>query len=587
MKKRRTQASHPWLRWLDTLEDRFVAAIIGSVALVVFFTGLGGGFQGDDTFQIVDNLPVHSLQNLPYYFKSSTFFNGQHLVGSFYRPMMTTTFALIYELAEAAPVAYHLVQLLLIAGAAFVLHLFLKQFMRPALALGLALIFLVHPINSQAAFAIPSMQEPLFFLSGMLALLVLSRSSGWKGLVVAAGLLLFSLFSKETAVLFVLVALLYLLLFDKRRRLLQFAAMLVVPVALYLYLRINAVGLLGENTNAAPISQLDLAGRLLTMPSILQFYLTKFLFPAELATGYYWVHTSFGVREVLLPLLAWLALIALLVRLGVAVRAGLPTKQFKAYLFFAAWAGVGLVLHLHFVPLDMTACETWFYFSSAGVLGMLGVASALLRLKIDPRYVVGGFAVLIAILGVRTAIRGLDYQSQYTLGMHDIAVVPDHYFAMNNVAQALIGKKEYAAAQEYAQRSINLHPTATNYTNLGVALQMQNDYPGAKRAYEKALEYGSLNIIYENLGILAVSYGEPQENVAYLRRALKEYPQSYKLWIYLAIQESVNGNREEARKAITKAADHGPVPAQLHRAITKGEPYAMKLPHSGKQIIVQ
>ncbi len=214
---KRSKLSNKLVDRLNAIKTWQVAAVILVLGFVVFFTGLSGGFQGDDNLQIVDNVPVHSLGNLPEFFSSSTFWNGESLVGSFYRPIMTTTFSFIYSVFGANPTAFHIVQLLLYMAGAFVLFLFLKSFFKPALALLVALLFLVHPINSQAVFAIPSMQEPLFFLFGILALLTLSKAQTIKGFSIAALFLLLSMLSKESGIVFAGLSVLYLGLFNKEK----------------------------------------------------------------------------------------------------------------------------------------------------------------------------------------------------------------------------------------------------------------------------------------------------------------------------------------------------------------------------------
>ncbi len=271
-----------WLAKINKLEAWQVACIIAVVGLTVFFTGLHNPFMGDDDRQIVSNIPVHSIANIRLFFEGSTFYNSQGLTplsGSYYRPLMTTVFSLLYTLFGPHPVYFHPFQLILYIGGAILLYLFLQKSFGSILSLALSLVFLVHPVNSQAVFAIPSMQEGLFFFFGMLAIWSLVRFRSVRSLLFVALCLFLSLLSKEIGVLFVVMSALYLFWFD-RKRLLAYLSVMVLPIIFYLLLKIHAVGLFaGPNQNIAPIASLSLGGRLLTAPAIVLFYITKFIFP--------------------------------------------------------------------------------------------------------------------------------------------------------------------------------------------------------------------------------------------------------------------------------------------------------------------
>jgi hypothetical protein len=560
-----------------------VACLILALGFISFFSGLHGGFQGDDSLQIVDNVPVHSLSNVPLFFSSSTFWNGETLVGSFYRPIMTTVFSFTYALFGANPVGFHVVQLLLYMACAFVLFLFLKSLIKPAWALLATLLFLVHPINSQVVYAIPSMQEPLFFLFGILALFTISTSQTNKNFVITALFLLLSMLSKESGIVFAGLTVLYLGLFQ-RDRIFTFLKIATVPAILYILLREHAIGFLPTAIHAAPISTLSLGGRMITLPSILVFYVTKFLFPADLATSYYWTHPTFSFADVLIPLI-----IVILVVVGLIYAAKLIQKRgtkndFRVYLFFGAWALLGLLPYVQIIPLDMTASETWFFASIPGFLGMIAIIVSTLVPKSRAKWVYIIAVPIIVVLGLRTAVRGADYTSQYTLASKDISVSKDNYLAMNNLAQSLIQTNRLDEAASYAQNSINIYPAVTNYTNLGVIKQKQGDFFGAKKAYEKALQYGSLGITYENLGIVNLTIGAPQINIGFFHKALKVYPSNNRLWIYLAIQEAENGSPQEAKTAITTALTYGAVPQQLYYAIMNERVFDISLPGSSRVI---
>ena len=573
---------------IGKLRDWQVAIGLAVVGLASHFTGLNGGFQGDDQFQIIGNTPVHSIRNIFEFFGAGTFFNGDKLTGDYYRPMMSTTFSLVYSLFGAHPLPYHVVQLALVIAAAFVLYLIFKHFLRLWLALPLALVFLVHPLNSQVVYAIPTMQDALFFLFGVLALWSLIRFPDEDGLWFTIGALILAMLSKETGVVFLFLAIGYLVIFD-RWLLLSFFKKLAVPFIVFMALRLHAVGA-HHAYNAAPIDDVSLWGRILTIPSIILFYLTLLIFPAKLATAHYWQYPSFSLRHVLLPLLVDLLFVGFLAYGAWRLRGKKTRPQLRQYAFFLLWMGLGLAPVLQILPLDMTACETWAYTSVAGLFGALGVwASTLrfkkLRLPYDPVWLYVPLVLLVGVLAVRTAWRGLDYHTQYRLAQSDLRSEPHNYLALNNTAQYLIQHKDFKQAALYAQRSIDIYPVFSNYNNLGVAREQLGDYPGAILAYHRALALQEIAVVSENLGLIMLVYGKPAETAAYFKRALSYHPQNVKLLVYSALFDGTQGDHAGAKAAITAAAKYGQVPQPLYNALASGQPFA--LPLLGKTVVVQ
>jgi protein O-mannosyl-transferase len=568
---------------MNVIKPWRVACIIAVVGLAVFATGLHGGFQGDDNLQIVDNVPVHSLANIGTFFGASTFWNGESLIGSFYRPIMTTTFSFVYSLFGAQPIAFHVVQLILYMAAAFVFYLFFTSLFKPGLALAGALVFLVHPINSQAVFAIPSMQEPLFMLFGLLAIYTLSQSQSRKSLIIASGWLLLSMLSKETGVVFVAISLLYFGLFH-RPSVIPLIKIGAIAAVIYVILRAAAVGIVPAAIHAAPISTLGFGERMMTLPSIIWFYITQTAVPTHLATSYYWTNSSNMWAGFWVPLLLIILTIAVFVIVGRSITARATRQDIVQYVFFASWAVIGMLPYLQIIPLDMTACETWVIASVAGVIGMILVAVRVYVPVSHIKWVYIATIVIVVILGVRTSVRGLDYANQYTLASVDIAHSPGNYLAMNNAAQSLIRDDKLDEALAYTKQSTQIFPAVTNYTNMGVIYQKQSKFVDAKKAYEMALTYGSLGITYENLGIVNLTIGAPDDNVTFYKDALTKYPRNNRLWIYAAMQYAEMGQREQAKLAISTATTYGPVPGQLYSAIMNQTALDVPLPGSERVV---
>lgn len=574
-----------WLR-LSKLTNCQVALIFFAIGLIVFSIGLTSPFQGDDTFQIVNSAPVHSLNNIPMLLTSSTFFNGQDLVGSYYRPTMTITYAIIYTFFGPNTFFFHLVQLSLHIAGAFTLYLVLKKFFRQTLALILAGIFLIHPLNSQVVYAIPSMQDTLFFLFGMSALWVLINRKGNKNMWLVVSLLFLALISKETAIVFVLLSGLYLWLFE-RYRLSDYLKKVSAAIIAYSLLRVNAVGFMGIESTIAPIADATLIERLMTLPSILFFYISKFIFPWDMATRYFWVNEDFSIENVLIPLVSVVIVVGIFIHLGFIVKKKLPKKEFKAYLFFAVWAISAIMPYLQLFPLDMTACINWFYLSMAGVLGMIGISTLLIKKNkyIQPFTVVG--IVLYIALAASTITQGTYFENAKTLAGHDNASSVNNYAALNDLSQIMLRDNNFKQAEVYAKQSVNIHPTLFNYQNLGVALQQQQDYSGAQMAYENALKHGSQLSVYENLAMIALLRADDTYTQKVLSRGLKEYPTSSKLWLFLAILEGAHGSEQKAKVAADKSAQYGPIPSQISIAIFTEQSYTLVLPKSSTTYLIK
>lgn len=573
------------LEKINKLPDWQIAIGIALIGFAIAWTGLTSPFMHDDVGQIVNNPQVHSIRNIPSFFSESTFYNGNaRLSGGYYRPLMTVTFALLYELFGLHPFAFHLFQLIIYCAGSFLLYLVLKYYFNTVLSLALSLIFLVHPLNSQVLFAIPSMQDVLFFFFGMLAIWLLHRFESVKSLFAVTVCIFLALMSKESGILFLALALVYLFWFN-RKRLLPFAGIVTLPIILYIVLKIHAVGFF-SSSNIAPIDHIGLWGRLLTAPSILLLYFYKFIFPMHLATGYYWTYTSLSLEHVVLPFFVDCAVVALAVYLAIILSRHQEKNLYYTYLFFSFWALLGLVVYLQFVPLDFTASESWFYFSMAGMLGMLGVIVTTYGKYIRPLPFIVFIVVLISLLCIRTASRGTDWVNQDKLARIDVSVSPQNFNALNTLSDDLNQQGKHKEAEGYARRSISIFPSYNNYYYLGVSLEGQHDIKGAANAFEQGLQYGESSNLVEKLGEIALVYGDASAK-QFFTSSLSILPHDSILWMEFAIYSDKLGDNTGARIAITNASRYGQVPVALYGRIMNHEKYTYFIKDLDQSITIQ
>lgn len=577
------------LKTLNSLSSKKVALLFLFIGIITFIVCINNPFQGDDITQIVENLPVHFIQNIGYFFTSSTFYNGQVLVGTYYRPLMTTAFSILYTIFGTSTGGYHVFQIAIFIAGSFVLFLVLKRFFRQWLALLLALLFMVHPMNSQIVFSIACLQDTLMFFFGISALHILISRRSARSLIAVAVLLLLTLFCKESGLAYVIMAFAYLAFFE-RKRLWKLAIVMVIPVAAYLILKSIAVGILVGNANGAPIDHMSLGIRLLTSPSIIAFYFGKLIFPLHLSTCWYWIEQSISLYGVVIPIILDVIIAALFIWLAMLVRKYLTKKSFYTYLFFACWSVLGILPYLQITPLDMTACETWFCFSMIGVLVMisLGILACKKRYKkFRLEWIMVLLILLIVAFSVRTIVRGTNYSSQYNIAIHDLQVSKGDYSALNNIAQYMIDNKRYDEAKSYAEQSIAIFAGLGNYDNLGVAYHLSGKYDQAVTAYNKALSYGSMDFVYENLGQIYIGNWQDPVTESFLKKALQLYPQDYKLLTYMAILKGAQDNNLEAKIYISKAVQYGSVPQFLYVSIMQHQSFELPIPTSSTPILIK
>jgi tetratricopeptide (TPR) repeat protein len=578
-KTRKTVPSQE-LKIKSWLSDKLALIIITSVGVLTYATGLGSPFWNDDLWQIVRNPLVHSLANIGIFFSEGTFYypgSTLTLIGGFYRPMMTTVFSLIYVIFGLHTFAYHAVQLALgIASAVFLFKVFRYSF-GTILSLLLALVFLVHPIDSQVLFAIPSMQDALYFFFGIFALWILLRFESRRSMIFASTSLFVAMLSKETGALFVLVCLLYLWLFDPKR-LKNFALYLILPIIVYGLLYWHAHPYVMSPSGSAPVNVLGLGQRLLTAPSTTAFYLSKLIWPQKLATAYDWVVTGPTLTGFWLPVAIDALFLGALAGAGLLLARRVSRPVLKTYLFYSVWALSGLGLVSQLVPLDMTACETWFYFSMAGLLGAFGVVIQSFSKRFH-RYhllITASALLLIIALGTRTALRGVDWQDTTRIDYADIADSPDDFDAFDRLAQVLAKQGQYRASVKFEEVSIKLFPDNFNYGNLAITEVKMGHYQMAINDYKKALHYNFMKPTIDSAAGLAAVYDDPQDAYALINTGLSYYSNDYNLWMDMAIVSAKMHHLNDVHAALVQASRLGQVEQSMAAQMLSGQPFAAR-----------
>lgn len=367
--------------------------------------------------------------------------------------------------------------------------------------------------------------------------------------------------------------------FYKRKVLKPIVGYSAVAIFTYIVMRLFALGDLTRTATNSPIEQMSLGERIVNIPAIIFYYIKTFLFPFDLATSYQWVHRKITFEYFYSPLLIDILFSTVILVIGIFLYKKSSRKNVVLFIFFSLWVFIGFALHLQIYPLDQTVAERWFYFPIVGLLGLIGVIFEATKLKMTNRWFLLIIVAILILFSIRIIVRSFDFRNDATLVKSDIQTSKDSYSLEYIASGVYLNEGNLLLAKKHGERSVELFPTITSYTNLGVIYLREGDYKKAKESYMNGLRYGDDQVPYDNLAQLALIYGDHKENITFLRTAAKKYPHSATIWLSLAILEYVNGDKINAQSSIDQAKNYSNSPQILflHDIISNDKPLNLKI----------
>lgn len=182
---------------LKKLTLPYVAILFFLVAFLVYGNSLSNGYVADDYVYFVNN-PYSHVISIPTWFGPNDF----NTLGQ-YRPLQPAYYSTLYSLFGTTPFMYRVLQILLHVACTTLLYVLFRKFLSSGSALFASLVFLIHPMQVESVPFIAQAITPLFFLFGIIPLLLTMRKNiGTKTLAAAFFFLLLSLLTKETGIIF-------------------------------------------------------------------------------------------------------------------------------------------------------------------------------------------------------------------------------------------------------------------------------------------------------------------------------------------------------------------------------------------------
>ncbi|HSW96631.1 MAG TPA: tetratricopeptide repeat protein [Candidatus Saccharimonadales bacterium] len=525
------------------------------IGLVIFANMLFNGFIWDDKTYILFNPDVQAF-NVDNLIKTNIFNAGGQ-----YRPIPAIYFAVLVSLFKNTTFFYHFLQLLIHIANTCLLFLVFTKFFGKTSSFFLSLLFLIHPIQVESVSYISASGNPLFFLFGILAVLLsFHKRISWKRASVIALLLLLSLLTKEAGIIFIFVVFFYKLLFIRRGIGTLFLAE-CVSLLLYLVIRFGIGGVYFTKLPLIPIAKIPFAERLLNIPAVIFYYLKTIFFPLKLAIDQQWVISTTTFQNFYFPLFLDTVFFICIVIIGFYIYK-VNKENIKKYLFFLGWFIAGIFLYLQLFPLDGTVADRWFYFPFVGLLGIITVSIQSIRI-ISKSLQKAGYifiVIMLVFLAVRTIVRNSNWSDPITLYTHDTQI-SDNFDIENNLGTEYSNIKDYPKAIEHSKKSVEMFPYEANLYNLANTYEQSKNIPEAKKYYAKALTYPTylpINhnhflVTYIRLAYMMYLSGEYNNAKQVINQGLQEYSTSGYLWIELAACEYKLGHQEEALQASEKA----------------------------------
>jgi Flp pilus assembly protein TadD len=516
--RKENQAASGIQKIIPAARLEFIFALI--IALSGFFLYLNTIFNEyavDDLAVIRENrFTKQGIAGIPVLLRTFYWEGYWNNNSGIYRPLSMVTFAIEWEFFPDNPHAGHLTNILLYTLTGFLLFKVLRRLMSGydiLLPFFISLLFIAHPVHTEAVANIKSRDEILcllFFLLAMDNLLRFSDSGKKWWLLMAVMSYFLCLLAKESAVSFLLIFPLLLLFFRDIRPKKIFVQILpfVAAVAVYFIIRIIILGVhtagkeytyLDNALVAAP----DLMSRLATAFVMLGKYLKLLVFPHPLSYDYSFLEVPFvdwTSYRAIVPLLIYISAFTFAVRSLLA-----RDKNIFAFGILFYLLSIAVVANV-FLLIGCTMADRFLYIPSLGFCMIMVYAlfrifpaknshqkkSGIGQSLLNYRWVSLITLAIFVSWSIKTVARNRDWKNNITLFISDAAASPGSARVRTNSGSAILksydkdgpDKEKQAGILNKAigefEAAIKIDPDdKMAYLDLGSASYMKMEYPRA------------------------------------------------------------------------------------------------------------
>jgi len=489
---------------------------------LLYLLALDNGFTNwDDDRQVVANPVIRDLspEGLKDIFSSFTV--------SLYQPLTSLVFAVQYRFFELDPRAYHTVNVLLHLANILLVYVLVRSLsQRTAIALIVAALFAVHPLQVEVVAWVSSQSillSTLFYLGALIVYLTYAKSSRMWHLAVVWVLFLLALLAKSSAATLPLVLVVIDLYLGRRpaRRVLLEKVPFVLLSVVFGVVAVYARG------GASHLQDFALRYSLLERVCIVSYsclwYAGKLFYPANLSVFYPFPSKPEGW----LPVVFYLAPL-ILVALAVAI--WFSGRHRRLLAFAALFMVASLVLVIQVVPIsELMVCDRYAYVPCIGLFFLAG--TVIVRITSRGRawkaMTLVSLAVAVGLLGHATFRRVKVWKDSLTLWNDVISKRTDLWVAYLNrgLAEAEAGRHEAAIADLDAALQLNPNSDLALNNRAGCYAYLGN-WRAALRDFDDAIRVKPKPDYLINRGIAKRKMGDPAGAIEDLTAVIAADPRS-------------------------------------------------------------
>lgn len=494
------------LEWLSS-KNSLVVISLSIIVLFVYGNILFGDFVFDDNIFIENNMQIRSPANIEAIYQSSTT-AGSGLTGdNFYRPNQQFIYTILYSFFGLNPFFFHLVPILFHILNGFLLFLiFIRLGISRKTSFLSSLLFLLHPVLTQAVSYISGLSEPLVGTTILGTVLIfqeaiknIERQKFYKLLLAGISVFIIGLFSKESQMVsLIFIALIYIFQWRKGRddwfRPFVFIGLLAILFSLYMFARVsilNFTGNIGLTDMVTPYTQ-SIWVRLSTFVHILPEYFKMILFPWNL--NYEKPYIAYDT------LASFQSILGLTVIVGGLIASLVSLFKRKEFFLGFMWFLLALVPVSGIIPVNSMYLEHWLYMPIIGIILLL----AFWFEKRNQKTKNIATLILVCILflfSVRIIARNIEWGNPIKFYQNELRYTQDSARIFSNLAMEQADAGDCQAAIPNYLKAIEVSDSyPQSHHNLARCYIETKEYEKAANEYLRAL-YIEPNFSYSLIGL--------------------------------------------------------------------------------------